>query len=154
MEVYRIEKTQFLPTILEGIPGEKFSFRWNSKSHPIVYAAGSRSLALVEKMANIGMHYGGIPIAYVIAVIEIPDHAYHIIDHAGLPENWNALDEYALQTQHIGDAFLDSEEMALYVPSVIVHGEYNILLNPTAMQATKVNVREEYIDARLQWRSP
>jgi len=153
MEVFRIEKKQFLPTTLEGIPGEKFSFRWNTKGHPVVYAAGSRSLALVEKMANIGMHYGGIPDPFVIAVIEISDQNFRTIEPRELPENWDALDEYVLQTQNIGDAFLDSEELALHVPSVIVQGEYNILLNPKVMKDKQIPIRIENIDSRLQWLS-
>lgn len=149
MEVYRIEKQQFLPTILDGIPGEKFSFRWNSKGHPIVYAAGSRSLALVEKMANIGMQYGGIPPAFFIAVIEIPNKAYRKISAEDLSENWNVLSEYSQETQTIGDAFLNSDELALYVPSVIVKNEYNILLNPKAIQDSLLICKTEIIDARL-----
>ncbi len=153
MEVFRIEKKQFLSTMLDGVPGEKFSFRWNTRGHPMVYTAGSRSLALTEKMANIGMHYGGIPEAFVIAVIDIPDHIYRKIDPDKLPQLWNALDEYALQTQAIGDAFLDSEEFALLVPSVIVKGEYNVLLNPAVLKGKEILWRTEVIDSRLQWRS-
>ena len=153
MEVFRIEKKHFLPTILDGIPGEKFSFRWNSKGHPVVYAASSRSLALIEKMANIGMHYGGIPDAFVIVIIDIPDHTYRKIDLDNLPENWDALDEYSLQTQDIGDTFLGSEKLALHVPSVIVHREFNILLNPEVMKDKQIPIRIENIDSRLQWLS-
>ncbi len=151
MEVFRIEKRVFLPTMLAGIPGEKFSFRWNTKGHPIVYAAGTRSLALIEKMANIGIQYGGIPAAFAMTIIEIPDMLYRKLDPKAFPLNWNALDEYHPQTQSIGDAFLDSDEIALLVPSVIVKSEFNVLLNPGVMEKHEVAFRTEEIDARLQW---
>lgn len=149
MEVYRIEKRGYLPTLLAGIPGEKFSFRWNTKGHPIIYAAESRSLALVEKLANIGTHYGGIPELFEIAVINIPNKNYKRISPNELPDHWNLLSEYNAETQRTGNKFLESNELVLYVPSVVVKGEYNALLNPVLAQNTGVNFHTENIDARL-----
>lgn len=151
MEVYRIEKQRFLPTILDGIPGKKCSFRWNTKGHPMIYSAENRSLALVEKLANIGAHYGGIPPDYFMVVLEIPDNSYRKIEPSSLPLNWDALEEYHIQTQKIGNTFLHSDELILLVPSVIVKGEFNVLLNPSVLNDGRISTRIEQIDARLQW---
>jgi RES domain-containing protein len=149
MQIFRIEKRTYLPNMLQGISGEKYAFRWNTKGHPVVYAAESRSLALVEKLVNLAVAPGRILPGYVIAVIDLPDADYPSILTESLPMGWGDIDAYHPRTQELGDAFLQQDVLLCYVPSVVVQGEYNVLLNPRAIDRRRVSVEYENIDPRL-----
>ncbi len=149
MFVYRIEKQKFLPTIFEGIGGKNFDFRWNNKGYPIIYASESKSLALHEKAANLSSPSHRIPSHYVIAIIEIPDKKYQRIVPSDLPPNWNDITTYHPETQRIGNEFVLSDELAIIVPSTLIPGEYNVLLNPKAIKNNDVTLSTELINDRL-----
>ncbi len=149
MFVYRIEKQKFLPTIFEGIGGKNYDFRWNNKGYPIIYASESKSLALHEKAANLSSPSHRIPSHYVIAVIEIPDFDYPKILPASLPQNWNDITAYHPETQRIGNEFVLSDQLAIVVPSTLIPGEFNVLLNPKAIKKHDVSLSTELINDRL-----
>jgi RES domain-containing protein len=149
MLVYRIEKEKYLSAILEGISGKDHDFRWNTKGHPIIYTSESRSLALHEKGGNLSKPLYGIPGDYLIAVIEIPGMDYDKLDSSQLPVGWDHFAEYHPEAQRIGDDFTQSKSLALFVPSTMVRGEFNVLLNPRVIADHQVNVTTEPIDPRL-----
>jgi len=149
MQAYRIEKDKYINTLLEGIPGKDFDFRWNTKGHPLIYAAESKSLALHEKAGNLSKPFFGLPTFYRIVTIELPGFDYGKILSTDLPAGWNKLDSYHQSTQNIGNEFSLSEELALFVPSTIVKGEYNVLINPRLAVKENLSVTVEPIDKRL-----
>lgn len=149
MQVFRVEKQKYISTILEGIPGKEFSFRWNTKGHPIIYASKSRSLALHEKCGNMSKPFYGLPKIYKLAVIELPEINFRTIIPESLPDNWNSIDEYQPYTQKLGDEFTLSDELGLLVPSSIIQGEYNILINPSQAIKLELIVNTEKIDDRI-----
>lgn len=150
MFVYRVEKKRHLSTIFEGLGGKNHDFRWNTKGHPIIYASESKSLALHEKGGNLSKPFYGIPSEYVIAIIEIPDLDYDKIEIVNLPLGWNNFAEYYLETHRLGNEFTKSQNLALFVPSSMVHGEFNVLLNPNVIKDHKVILSYEPIDPRLR----
>jgi len=149
MLVYRIEKEKYLPTIFEGQAGKDHNFRWNTKGHPIIYASESKSLALHEKGGNLSRPSYGIPADYLVAIIEIPDRDYERVAINKLPKGWDDFAEYHPTSQQIGDKFTRSKALALFVPSTMVKGEYNVLLNPNVIKKHKVKLITELIDHRL-----
>lgn len=149
MEVFRIEKEKYLQTIFDGFPGKEFDFRWNTKGHPIIYASESRSLALHEKCANMGKPFYGLSTSFKIAMISLPDMLFRRILANELPKDWNNFNTYHPVTQKIGDDFCKSEELALLVPSTIVNGEFNVIINPRIIEQCKVKLSVEKIDRRL-----
>lgn len=150
MLAYRVEKEKYVPSVLNGMPGEVASFRWNTKGHPIIYASESRSLALHEKGGNMSKPFYGLPAFYVLVAIELPDAPYRKIFPKDLPEGWNRVEAYHQATQEIGDQFTSSDELAIFVPSTIVRGEFNVLVNPRIALEQDLPVSVEQIDARLQ----
>lgn len=149
MLVFRIEKEKYLSAILEGTPGKDHDFRWNTKGHPIIYTSETKSLALHEKGGNISKPSYGIPGDYLIAVIEIPDLGYDKLDSSCLPTAWNHFAEYHPETQRIGNEFTQSKALAIFVPSTMVRGEFNVLLNPRVIREYQETVSTEPIDPRL-----
>ena len=149
MFVYRIEKQQYLSTIFEGLAGKDYDFRWNTRGHPIIYASASKSLALHEKGGNLSKPSYGIPALYLIAIIEIPDLNYDRIEASALPAGWDNIAEYHPETQKTGNEFVLSDALALFVPSTMVPGEFNVLLNPNVIKDHEVKLTTEPINPRL-----
>ena len=149
MDIFRIEKLDYIETLLFGIPGERFDFRWNTKGHPIIYASESRSLALHENSVNISKPFYGIPSHFRIVKMTIPDDDYDKVKVQDLPKSWNRIDLYHSITQQIGDTFTRAKKLAIFVPSTIVNDEYNILLNPIIALKTDIQMITERIDERI-----
>lgn len=149
MFAYRVEKRKYVKTILKGIPGEVSDFRWNTKGNPIIYCSESRSLALHEKSANMSKPFYGLSPSFVLVEIEIPDGNYQNILPENLSKGWDLVGSYHRQTQKIGDDFTFSQELVLRVPSAIVKGEFNILINPKIARELQLKINIEEIDHRL-----
>ena len=150
MFAYRVEKKKYIATLLDGIPGEKSDFRWNTKGNPIIYASATRSLALNEKSGNMSRPFYGLQPSYVLVEIELPDGDYKKIQPEDLPKGWDDVGGYHPKTQEIGDNFIASDQLAMYVPSTIVKGEFNILINPRKAKEFEIKITIEEINARLQ----
>jgi RES domain-containing protein len=86
--------------------------------------------------------------------IDIPDDV-EILEllMEDLPENWDAKPP-ALETQHIGDDFVNSNSAAvLKVPSAIVPQEFNYLINPSHPYASRITLVSKTLiafDSRLK----
>jgi len=127
MIVYRLSKTKFAND-LSGKGAEISGGRWNSKGTAMLYTSASRALCTTEIAVHTPL--GNIPADYSIISIEIPDDSVCEIDISKLPADWTSI-PHADSTQKIGDQFIaESLFLALKVPSVVVSGDFNFLLNP------------------------
>lgn len=128
MIVHRLSKSKF-SNDLSGKGAELAGGRWNSKGTAILYTSQSRALCTTEIAVHTPL--GNIPADYVLITIEIPDNAkIKAVEQKVLPVDWKMF-PHPHETQVIGDQFVqDSEFLVLKVPSVVVQGEYNYLINP------------------------
>jgi len=126
---YRIAKEQYKNS-LSGIGAAKYGGRWNSAGVEIIYTASSRALAMAEVLVHIDMNE--VPDDYYMMSILIPDKVkIKYVEAEELPTQWNRLVEYMPITRSIGDAFIQENKFCLLrVPSAVVKGDYNILINP------------------------
>ena len=87
----------------------------------MLYASTALSLACLELLVHLSPDQ--IPLDYVYTAAEIPlDAAPH--DFRGSPRDAEAARRY-------GNSWVTSQSsLAIYVPSVIIPVEYNVLLNP------------------------
>lgn len=138
MIVYRLANGAF-KNDLSGHGAEISGGRWNSKGRPMVYTSGSRALCLLEIAVHIPLHL--IPDNYWLISIEVPDLiVVKEMDAKILPADWKSIPA-GYSTQLVGDQFLnDGKYAVIKVPSVIVPGEFNYLLNPAHKLAKKVKV--------------
>ena len=73
---------------------------------------------------------------------EVPDALVRSLDLAALPEGWDASEETTASTG-IGDAWFDQGvSVALRVPSVVLRGQFNVLLNPVHPDWQQVTLHE------------
>ena len=128
MIVYRLSKSNY-STDLSGKGAERTGGRWNSKGVPMVYTSSSRALCMAEIAVHVPL--GLIPADYLLTTLAIPDR--FIADEHDLktvPEDWKSL-PYSRVTQTLGDSFIKNKNsLVMKVPSAVVQGDYNFLLNP------------------------
>jgi len=128
MIVFRLSKSKHSKD-LSGKGAEKFGGRWNSKGVAILYTSDSRALCTAEIAVHTPL--GNIPEDYEITLIKIPEHTIiPELEITDLPKDWKSI-PHSHSTQEIGDKFIDEGKfVALKVPSAVVQGEFNFLLNP------------------------
>ncbi|MBV9077293.1 MAG: RES family NAD+ phosphorylase [Methylobacteriaceae bacterium] len=115
--------------------------RWNSPGQPVVYAADTPALAVLEVRVHLDLSFDLLPADYVLLTIDLG--RAEIEDVASLPGD----------TVAFGDAWLRERRTAvLRVPSVIVPENANVLVNPRHPEAAHVEVvgqRPSAFDPRL-----
>lgn len=128
MIVYRLAKDKYSHE-LSGKGAEKIGGRWNSKGVLMVYTSESRALCTTEIAVHLPL--GLLPSDYKIISIEIPDSVKILtLSSNKYPEEWNSIPHSEI-TQKIGNDFIEKNESAVSkVPSAVVPGEFNYLLNP------------------------
>lgn len=138
MIVFRLSKAEFCRD-LTGLGAQKSGGRWNSKGVAILYTSQSRALCTTEIAVHTPL--GILPTDYQIVSIQIPDEAK--IDElmpAKLPYNLRTF-PHSYETQEIGNSFVKAAKyLVLKVPSVVVPGEFNYLINPKHNDFKKVKI--------------
>jgi RES domain-containing protein len=139
MIVYRLSKLKFAGD-LTGKGAEKSGGRWNSQGTALVYTSESRALCTTEIAVHTPL--GNLPFNYQLISIELPDDIQIKELGAGeLSAKWNSI-PHSHSTQVIGDKFVaEGKFMVLKVPSVVVPGEFNYLLNPKHPEFNKVKIK-------------
>lgn len=139
MIVYRITLAVFAHSLVaSGNPA-----RWNSKDIKVIYTAESRSLACLENIVH--RNSNGLSNEFRVLIIDIPDSLkISVINRTDLPEGWQSYERIPY-TQSLGDQWIKELNSAiLKVPSVIIPGECNYLLNPAHKDYPKIKyVRSE-----------
>jgi len=138
MIVFRLILEKYSPD-WSGTGAELSGRRWNSKGIPMIYTSESRALCTAEVAVH--MPLGSPPKDYQLLAINIPaDIALTEVDVHSLPAGWKKF-PYLEQTQLLGDDFIIKNEFpVMKVPSSVIPGDYNYLLNPRHPDFAKVKV--------------
>jgi len=128
MIVFRLSKAAY-GLDLSGKGAERSGGRWNSKGVPMVYTSSSRALCTAEIAVHVAL--GLVPSGYQLITIEIPER-YNIeeLDLQILTDGWKSF-PYTRETQQLGDSFIKNKKsLVMKVPSAVVQGDFNFLINP------------------------
>ena len=128
---------------LDGKGARLYGGRWNSPGRPMVYAASSAPLAVLEVRVHLDLPPDLLPADYVLTTIDFDDLLLEeVID---MPA----------ETTLFGDSWLrEARTPVLRVPSAIVPESHNVLLNPAHPGAAGARVAKQRaftFDRRL-WR--
>ncbi len=150
MIVFRLSKSKFCKD-LSGKGAESAGGRWNSKGTPMVYTGMSRALCTTEIAVHTPL--GNVPKDYTLLNIELPlRFSLFKLEETKLPKDWKSF-PHPNSTQLLGDKFIsEGKYLVMQVPSVIVQGEFNYLINPNHKDMKKVKIVkvEEFVfDKRL-----
>lgn len=117
-----------MPSAFSGEGARLAGGRWNSEGFPVIYTAGSLSLALLEIIVH--LEFKETLKLYKAISVSIPKSAMEIVDPTSLPVDWSKPIPHP-STQLTGNHWIRNQSsIALRVPSAIVPIESNILLNP------------------------
>jgi RES domain-containing protein len=129
MRLYRIARTLHIRD-LSGVGARLYGGRWNRRGTSILYASPTRALATVEYLVHVPISLA--PAGLSIATIEVPDDApADEIDPSVLPPEWRRHPPPP-GLAAIGTEWAQSPAHALLlkVPSAVVEGEMNVLIDP------------------------
>ena len=138
MIVYRLSKEAY-KNDLSGLGSEKYGGRWNNRGTRMIYTAQSRALANLEVAVHIPLTI--VPKDYYLISIKIPDSSIQIFDKSKLDKDIWRVHPPSHRTQLAGDDFVKkNDNLVLKVPSAIVPGDYNYLINPLHKDMNKVKI--------------
>jgi RES domain-containing protein len=114
---------------LTGQAAKAVGGRWNDVGTPMVYAASSIALAVLETVVHLGA--GGMVFNRYLVAIDIPAEVYRRREvMKEPPEAWDSIPP-SFKSKQLGSAWVRSQRgLLLDVPSVVVPQERNLLINP------------------------
>jgi RES domain-containing protein len=137
LSAWRIVKAKYAANAFSGQGARQDPGRWNSLGIPVVYTAGSQALAALEMLVHIDdsdllSHYRLIRVMF--------DETMVFTGSKALPTDWNRRSPLRI-TRSIGDQWARTNRSAvMQIPSVIVPGECNFLLNPLHPDFSKLSI--------------
>jgi RES domain-containing protein len=138
---------------LSGGGAKEVGGRWNSKGRAVLYAGSSIALSTLETLVHTTDR---VNVRNMFLVrLDIPLAVWklrEVVDATSLPPTWVA-EPAGSTTIELGDAWIDAvSSPLLFVPSVVVPEEHNILINPAhpaSQKITAIVVRQFLYDPRL-----
>ncbi len=144
MKLWRIatETRTYAATDLSGEGAAKYPGRWNELQQPVVYAAPTIAMAVLETAAHI--HDGGLPMNRFLVEIDVPSRVWGLHEVArlsDLPKTWLAIPAGGASAK-FGSNWLSSRSSPiLLVPSVIVPEECIALINPLHLDSARITAK-------------
>jgi RES domain-containing protein len=136
-EVWRIVKAKHAATAFSGDGAAKTGGRWNSRGVRVIYASSTKSLAALETLVHLNPP---LPFNYIAFRLQFDAALVENIPLNRLPADWR-VEPPPPSTKAIGDAWLREVRSAvLALPSVVVPGELNYLLNPAHPAFKKISI--------------
>jgi RES domain-containing protein len=133
MRLWRMTDTRYAGTAFSGQGASIVGGRWNVKGHRVVYCASSRSNAALEVSVAFGETFQNAILdlrrRFVLIPIDVPDEvSRETIRLSEMPPDW--VDSIEI-TQRMGEEWLIAGRTCLLrIPSVLIPGEANYLINP------------------------
>jgi RES domain-containing protein len=136
-EAWRILKAKHVATAFSGKGAADNGGRWNSPGVPVVYTSSTKSLAALESLVHLNPP---VLFRYVVIRIIFDDALVEIVPAKTLPAEW-WVEPPSTSSQAVGDAWMRAARSAvLALPSVIISGEPNYLLNPAHPDLKKISI--------------
>lgn len=138
VQAWRLCARHRAPLAFTGEGSAKRGGRWNNTGIRIVYCAESRALAALEILAHAGEVGVLGAIEWVCLSALIPDDC--IEKPPRYPATWRQF-PHSPETRDFGDTWARAGRAAvLRVPSAVVPGEFNYLLNPAHPDFTRLEI--------------
>ena len=149
---FRLVKAKHAANAFSGDGARIAGGRWNLPGTSVVYASDSLSLAALETFVH--LQPVDRRVQYTWFHITIPD-SVEVETPATLPNDWR-VEPPSDATQSLGSQWAEQNQTAvLRVPSILVPGEFNLLLNPSHAHFKRIKIsgpRPFDFDGRL-WKS-
>jgi len=148
LSVYRVAQSKYIRD-LTGTGAKLYGGRWNRPGLPVLYTSQARSLALLELIVHFNSKKA-FKNKYEFVHLQIPSK--DIIDTTDMVEYRYFTEANSEQLWSITDRHFGEESaLCIKVPSVLVPGEYNYIINPEAREFQNIEVmgyQDAFIDTR------
>jgi RES domain-containing protein len=129
LRVWRLAKRRYARVAFDGTGGRENGGRWNHPGVAVVYTAGSLSLAALELFVHVEAE--DAPLDLVAILADVPDDvSRRVVRASSLPRAWRTFPAPPALPRLGTEWALRRRTCVLAVPSAIVPGERNYLLNP------------------------
>ena len=137
LTVWRLVTARFAGTAFSGEGARLYGGRWNRKGVPMVYAAATQSLAMLEMLVQ----DEPLRARYVVIPATLPKGLkIERVTPDQLPADWRDLSARD-QLQAIGSDWARRQSSAvLAVPSAVIPTESNYLINPLHASFAKIEI--------------
>jgi RES domain-containing protein len=147
---WRVTKRKHARNAFSGEGAREFGGRWNNPGTAVVYTAQSQSLAALEMLVHLDS--ADLLEKYALLAADFDQSLIKVLNPSDLPRNWRA-DTPPAQVRSIGDEWVwGGSSAVIRVPSVLVPGESNFLLNPGHQDFARIRFGKAMafrFDARL-----
>lgn len=151
LKAWRLSKRRYASDAFSGEGPKLYGGRWSPVGVPVVYCSLSLSLAVLEVFVHMTSRPGLDDYVYVSAELSIEESQTERAEVASLPPDWKQIENPLLK--EIGREWAQSQRsLALLVPSVIIPGEWNAVINPLHPSAKDIVVHDPgpfYFDERM-----
>ena len=135
MQAWRIVKEKHAATAFNAEGARLYGGRWNSAGISLIYTSGTKALAAHESLVHLNPP---VIFKYLVLPIEFDNTLVETIPPAALPADWTD-EPPPPSTKEIGDTWVkEARSTVLEIPSVIIPGEANYLLNPAHPDFKKI----------------
>lgn len=125
---WRLIKTRYAASAFDGEGARLHGARWSSPGVRVAYAAESTALAVLEVLVY--LRASGVLSSYSFAEVRFPEASVMKVRTEALPSGW-AESPAPASVQRVGDDWVrEARSVVLRVPSVVLAGAFNYLLNP------------------------
>jgi RES domain-containing protein len=136
--VWRLSRQRYAGESYSGEGSRQFGGRWSPIGLNVAYSAESRSLAALEVLVNVRDAKLLFAQPWVMISAKIPGEL--IERPTRVPDDWRAT-PYTRATQTFGAEWVRAARSAvLRVPSTVVLGEFNYLLNPAQPDFARISI--------------
>lgn len=153
LSAWRIVQARHAAHAFSGEGARLYGGRWNSPGTPLVYTAQSRALAALELLVHLEAPL--LLAGFQLFEVVFDQKLVETLPASALPANWRA-DPIPVAVQQLGDRWVRAAASpVLCVPSALIPGESNYLLNPAHPSFAALEIRPPApfaFDPRLQAR--
>ena len=139
MKVFRISRKKYIKD-LTGTGAMQVGGRWNNRGSRLLYTSQSKSLAALEVLIH--MDKDTIPDNLQILTLTIPDKEINELEDGfrkKMIKNAHPLSE----SKNYGTNWIKlNESLGLRVPTILIPGEWNIIINPDHKNFKKIEILE------------
>ena len=151
MRVWRICRAAHAGSAFSGEGARLFAARWNPVGAPMVYTSLSLSLAAMEVFVHLDLEEQPEDLVSLAAELPVGESDAERVEMKRLPKDWRRVGHPALRL--LGAEWVAAgRSLVLLVPSAVVDGEWNALVNPGHPDAKGIRMeapRAFRFDARM-----
>jgi RES domain-containing protein len=150
LTAWRIVKKRYAVSAFDGEGARLYGGRWNSPGVAVVYVASTRSLAALEMAVHLDR--ATLLDSFALIPCEFDQRLVTVVEVGSLAADWRDSPQPS-EIARIGDTWAkELRSVVLAVPSAIIDGERNFLLNPAHPDFAQVKVGDPHdfvFDRRL-----